>query len=216
VATIDEPHGLRSRWVVLARRWGALAPSANAGFEQILARYAEPARRYHTIDHVAAVLATIEELAATEPVDDLAAVQLAGWLHDVVYDPTRPDNEAESARYARRSLSMIRVPTAIVDETARLIELTAGHEVGPDDRNGRVLVDADLSILGAPPDVYDRYAADIRAEYAHVDDGSFRAGRRRILEQFAERPQLFHTATARARFEEPARANLARELVRLG
>ena len=56
------------------------------------------------------------------------------------------------------------------EEVVRLVLLTAGHEVEPGDRNGAVLVDADLSILGAPPERYARYAADVRAEYAHVDD----------------------------------------------
>jgi predicted metal-dependent HD superfamily phosphohydrolase len=207
---------LRRRWVLLATRWGAGQPSANAGFDGLAARYAEERRRYHTISHVAAVLATLDQLLLGEPVEDPEAVQFAAWLHDVVYDPTRGDNEAESARHARRVLSMFRVPMAVTDETARLIELTAGHDVDPSDRNGKVLVDADLAILGAPADVYDRYATDIRAEYAHVDDEAFRAGRRRILEAFAARPLLFHTAGARARFEDAARANLARELDRLG
>jgi len=207
---------LRQRWVLLAMRWGAGQPSAGAGFDGLSARYADPRRRYHTLDHVAAVLATLDELMAGEPVDAPEAVQFAGWLHDVVYDPTRSDNEAESARYARRVLSMIRVPMAVTDETARLIELTAGHEVEPSDRDGQVLVDADLAILGAPAEDYDRYSADIRVEYGHVEDDAFRAGRRRILEQFLARPHLFHTPTARARFEDPARANLRRELNRLG
>lgn len=206
---------LRDRWVVLAKRWGAGRTAAEAGFVAIAGRYAEPVREYHTLDHVAAVLRTIDELGADEPVADPVAVELAGWLHDVVYDPTRSDNEAESARYARRALSMIRVPVSITDETARLVELTAGHDVEPGDLDGAVLIDADLAVLGAPPEVYDRYAVAIRAEYAHVDEPSFRAGRRRVLEQFAERPHLFHTATGRARFEDAARANLARELDRL-
>jgi len=201
--------------VVLARRWGARQPSAIAGFESIEARYAEPHRRYHTIEHVAAVLDRVDELSATEPVDDPVALQFAAWLHDVVYDPTRPDNEARSAVYARRALSMIRVPVAITDEAARLIELTAGHEVGPDDRTGAVLIDADLSILGAPAAVYDRYAVDIRDEYRHVDEAAFRAGRAAILADFLGRDRLFRTATAHDRWDAAARANLARELDRL-
>jgi predicted metal-dependent HD superfamily phosphohydrolase len=165
--------------------------------------------------HVEAVLDTIDELLADEPVEDAVAVRFAGWLHDVVYDPTRADNEAASAVYARRALSMLRVPMATVDETARLIELTAGHGVPPGDRNGAVLVDADLSILGAPGDTYDRYAADIRAEYGHVADADFRVGRARVLEDLLAHEPLFTTATARARFEDAARANLTRERARL-
>jgi predicted metal-dependent HD superfamily phosphohydrolase len=206
---------LRERWIVLAQRWGARPPSALAGYESIEARYAEPQRRYHTIEHVAEVLERVDELVAVEPVDDPVAVQFAAWLHDVVYDPTRPDNEAASAVYARRTLSMIRVPVAITAEAARLIELTAGHEVAPDDRNGAVLIDADLSILGAPPEVYDRYAVDIRDEYRHVPEPAFRSGRAAILTDFLGRDRLFRTATAHDRWDAAARANLARELDRL-
>lgn len=207
---------LQDRWVALVARWGARRPSAEAGFASIAARYGEPGRRYHTLDHVAAVLATIDELLARERVDDADAVQLAGWLHDIVHDPTRSDNEAQSAVYARRALSVIRVPVAVTDETVRLIELTAGHEVAAGDRNAMVLVDADLAILGAPREVYDRYAADIRAEYAHVDDDAYRAGRRAVLESFLARPRLFHTDTAHDRFDAPARDNLRREITALG
>lgn len=206
---------LRDRWAVLVMRWGARRPSADAGFDSIAARYGEPRRRYHTLDHVAAVLTTIDELLVREPVDDADAVQLAGWLHDVVYDPARSDNEAQSAVYARRALSVIRVPVAVTGETARLIELTAGHEVADGDRNAMVLVDADLAILGSPRDVYDRYAVDIRGEYAHVDEPAYRAGRRAVLETFLARPRLFRTATAHERFDAPARDNLRREIAAL-
>jgi len=206
---------LQDRWVVLAMRWGARRPGAEAGFASIASRYGEAQRRYHTLDHIGAVLATIDELLEVEPVDDPAAVLLAGWLHDIVYDPTRSDNEAQSAVYARRALSIIRVPVATTDETARLIELTAGHVVEEGDRNAVVLVDADLAILGAPPADYDRYAADIRDEYGHVDDDAYRSGRRAILESFLARPRLFHTDTAHARFDGAARANLRREIASL-
>lgn len=207
---------LQDRWVVLVMRWGARRPSAEAGFASIASRYGEAQRRYHTLDHIGAVLATIDELLEVEPVDDPSAVQFAGWLHDIVYDPTRSDNEARSAVYARRALSIIRVPVATTDETARLIELTAGHDVEAGDRNAMVLVDADLAILGAQPAIYDRYATDIRNEYADVGDDAYRSGRRVILESFLTRPRLFHTDTAHDRFDDEARANLRREITALG
>jgi predicted metal-dependent HD superfamily phosphohydrolase len=206
---------LRERWIALAKRWGAQRSSAGAGFDAVVTRYGEAHRRYHTLDHIASVLAALDDLVASEPVTDAPAVQFAGWLHDVVYDPTRPDNEVESARYARRALSMIRAPKAVADETARLIELTAGHEVAPGDRDAMVLIDADLSILGAPPAGYDHYAADIRAEYGHVADADFRTGRRRILEGFLGRERIFLTDTGHGLWEVTARSNLAREIDRL-
>src|SRR5262249_35901657 len=146
---------------------------------------------------------------------DVAAVRFAGWLHDVVYDPTRHDNEAASAAYAREVLPALGVPKAVIAETARLIELTAGHAVAPDDANGVVLADADLAIPGAEPARYACYARDIRMEYAHVPDELFLPGRARILEGFLARPRLFLPDRMHARLDARARANLGAELERL-
>ena len=54
--------------------------------------------------------------------------------------------------------------------------------------------------------------AGVRADFAHVPDAEFAAGRRAVLEDLAERPRLFRTAQAVDLWEEAARANLAREL----
>ena len=83
------------------------------------------------------------------------------------------------------------------------------------DGEGEVLSDADLAILAASEARYEEYAAAVRVEYSHVLDDDFRAGRAAVLRDLAAKPHLFHTAYARAHWEQPARANLARELARL-
>ncbi len=54
----------------------------------------------------------------------------------------------------------------------------------------------------------------MRAEYAHVDDEDFRAGRTAVLRALLDGP-LFHTAPAREAWEARARANVQAELERL-
>ena len=78
-----------------------------------------------------------------------------------------------------------------------------------------VLFDADLAVLGDRPARYAEYAADVRAEYAHVPDPAFRSGRAAILRGFAERPRIYLTPTAYALWESGARTNLATELEQL-
>lgn len=203
-------------------RWHAdLDPFTTAGnvadiegaFVDIARRYAEPQRHYHTMAHVDAVCRGVDELLddTIEP-DDRAAILLAAWLHDVIYDPTRHDNEAASSRYAIDVLTRLAIPATIVTEAARLIELTAGHAVEPADRHGQVLVDADLAILGAPWPVYAAYARHVRLEYGHVPDEVFLPGRAAVLESFATRPRLFQTDAFHDRFDQIARANLRREI----
>jgi predicted metal-dependent HD superfamily phosphohydrolase len=106
-------------------------------------------------------------------------------------------------------------PSDTIDEAARLILLTRTHEAGPDDRAGRTLLDADLAVLSADEPAYDAYADAIRREYAWVPEADYRAGRRRVLERFLVRPRIYFTMEM-AEAEPKARANLRREIGRLG
>ena len=179
----------------------------------LVVRWSEPHRHYHTLDHLAQVLSIVDAHAALAA--DAAAVRLAAWFHDAVYDPRATDNEERSAALAESTLAATGLPAARIAEVARLVRLTAGHAVADGDRNGALLADADLAILAAPPDVYDRYAAAVRREYAHVPDDAFRAGRAAVLRHLLDLPELYRIVPARTEWTERAVANLRRELAEL-
>jgi predicted metal-dependent HD superfamily phosphohydrolase len=199
--------------ISLLVRNGATPAAARMLIERMLGSYREPRRRYHTTAHLHAVLATVDRLA--DLTDDPDTVRLAVWFHDLVYDPTRHDNEQASADLARIWLNDVGLPADLVEEVSRLVELTASHHTDTGDRNGMVLVDADLSILGAPVDDYDRYITDVRAEYAHLDDEEWSDGRAAVLRTFLAEPRLFGTDRLRGALETRARENLSRELTSL-
>ncbi|KWX02938.1 hypothetical protein LI90_3987 [Carbonactinospora thermoautotrophica] len=202
------------RTAELRAAWRDLAgPGATPLGEELIARYAEPHRRYHDTRHLAAVLDLVDTLA--QHADDPRAVRFAAWYHDAVYDPTRLDNEEYSAVLAETELPALGARPAFVQEVVRLVRLTATHDPAPHDRNGAVLCDADLTILAAPPDEYAAYAAAIREEYAHLPENEFRAGRAAVLRRLLDRPVLFHTRYGQERFEDRARANLGTELTLL-
>jgi predicted metal-dependent HD superfamily phosphohydrolase len=194
----------------LRAQWRALVPRGEALGEDLIARWSQPHRQYHTTDHLAAVLSVVDRYA--DLVADADAVRLAGWFHDAVYDPRAGDNEERSARLAEGRLPNAGVPAGRVAETARLVRLTAGHEVADDDRAGALLADADLAILAADRGDYDRYAAAVRREYAHVPEDAFRAGRTAVLESLLAFPVLYRIVSPRPEWEARARANLEREL----
>lgn len=179
------------------------ASGGGAALADLLARYAEPHRHYHTLAHVRAVLAELP--AAGE------ALRFAAWYHDAIYDAKSNDNEERSADLMRSALS---VSDDIKGEAARLILLTKTHAAAADDRDGLALLDADLAVLGAADDVYDGYAAAIRREYAWVPEEAYRKGRADVLRRFLGRERIYHTGRMRGR-EAAARANLLRELGRL-
>ena len=206
----------------LRARWAAdvgTGAAADEAFDALVARHAEPHRRYHTARHVAHVLRVVQRLAEPAGLDELRArvVRLAAWYHDAIYDPhaAAGANERASAALAGRSLAALGEADAVVAEVERLVVLTAGHEPTADDRAGQVLVDADLDVLAAQPAVYDAYRRNVRAEYAHVDDDGWRAGRAVFLRGMIGRPHLYLLAIEPER-EPRARANLAAELADLG
>jgi len=198
----------------LVERWIALAgpQTRHIGIE-LDARYGESHRRYHTREHLTTVLDRVDEWAgyATDP----DAVRLAAWFHDAVYDPERADNEERSARLAARMLTDTTLAADEVERVVRLVVLTATHAPDEDDRDGQVLCDADLVILGADPDRYAAYAAAVREEYAFVPEEFYRAGRAEVLNGLLALPTLFHTPSAHQHYEERARRNIQTELMLL-
>ncbi|RPK61345.1 hypothetical protein EES43_16090 [Streptomyces sp. ADI96-02] len=206
---------LRERWrdTLLAARAGADGPDPLPYADRLLARWAEPQRRYHTTAHLAAVLDRVDTLAAHAA--DVHAVRLAAWFHDAVYRPDRSENEERSAALAERALAEAGVPDAVTAETARLVRLTVTHEPAEGDRNGEVLCDADLAVLAGSPQEYAAYAAQVREEYGFVPDDAFREGRAAVLRQLLALPRLFRTPHGAAEWERPARHNLTTELALL-
>jgi predicted metal-dependent HD superfamily phosphohydrolase len=174
--------------------WAALAgdsPTSRTEWAAVVGAWGEPHRRYHDLAHLAAVLGLLDELGAHAA--DPTAVRLAAWYHDVAYDPQRSDNEEVSAARARIGLLGL-VDDATVAEVERL-----------------VLCDADLAVLASPPAAYAAYASAVRAEYAHLPDAAFTAGRIAVLERLLSLPALFRTPPAQA-WTARARANLTAEL----
>ncbi|MFD0852009.1 metal-dependent phosphohydrolase, partial [Actinomadura adrarensis] len=96
-----------------------------------------------------------------------------------------------------------------------LVRLTETHAPDDDDRNGHVLCDADLAVLGSDPERYAAYTAAVREEYAFVPEEFYRAGRAEVLRGLLDLPTLFHTPAARERFETRARRNMETELMLL-
>ncbi|WP_328533372.1 metal-dependent phosphohydrolase [Micromonospora zamorensis] len=207
---------LLDRWRIAARGAGAGSGLTSTGAgEQLLARWREPHRHYHTVAHLTAVLDVVDEHADLAGRPDV--VRLAAWFHDAVYDPRAAGdaNERDSAALAESVLAGLGVPAPTAAEVRRLVLLTAGHTVAPGDPDGALLCDADLAVLAAPPADYDRYAAAIRREYAHVPEPAFRAGRAAVLTGLLALPALFRLPPLAARWEEPARDNVRRELAAL-
>jgi predicted metal-dependent HD superfamily phosphohydrolase len=196
----------------LSRSWTRIAAALGSTLEtsgtrkDLLSRYAEPWRKYHTLQHLEECLAWFE--ASSQLAERPHEVEAALWFHDAIYDPRRADNEALSATLAETSLLAAGAPAQVAARVMALVMAT-GHTAEPASADEQLLVDIDLSILGASPHRFAQYEQQIRAEYAFVPAAVFREKRGAILRAFLLRPRLYSTEYFHSRLEKQARVNLA-------
>lgn len=185
----------------------------------LLERWNEPGRRYHTTRHLVEMFAALEELEDAGEIDDRqgSVARLAAWFHDAVYDPaTKPgSNEADSAVVARDTLMQLSFGEDDIAAIDRLIQLTARHDSEAAEPLDAAFHDADLWILSAPQERFDNYCDQVREEYTHVPDPAYRQARAGILGPLMHRDRIYRTSYAVHSWTTPARINLGRELARL-
>ncbi len=202
------------RWLELVRREGFPPVQSKDVWSQLCQSYGEGHRRYHTLDHVAFMLDVLKRSELR--FRDRSVVELAVFFHDVVYDARRDDNEAQSAELATSVLSGCGFAAERTARVSDFILATASHSPETRDDDLHAFLDADLAILGEPPERYRQYVADVRAEYSFVSDEQWRIGRTRVLRHFLSAPSIYRTSWFREAREERAVQNLNAGLVQLG
>ncbi|MCB0063096.1 MAG: hypothetical protein KDE19_13320 [Caldilineaceae bacterium] len=216
-------HANRQQWNKLWARLSTAAPPTEQftdRFDVLVQHYTESQRAYHTLTHVDECLAhfsAVHQLAAAPEL-----VEAAIWLHDLIYEPTRNDNEAASAQLAESWLREVAVVPEKIKQISQLILDTAHSGPSASFTPGNpalldraLLVDIDLAILGAPATRFAEYEAQIRHEYAWVPWPTFCQKRAALLQRFLDRPQIYQTAFFYEKFEAVARRNLQQSLQRL-
>jgi len=204
---VDGSQPLQARFAQALLGVGA-SSDGELAFQSLLARYGEPQRHYHNLEHIDACLAWLDWFAGSA--NHRGEVALALWFHDAVYEPGSGDNERASAELARRELSALGVTAASIDRITGAIMATASHEAPVGD--AALVVDIDLAILGVAPRAFERFEQQIRREHAHVSDAAYRRGRSAVLQGFLSRERIFTTPAVAALLESPARTNLTRTL----
>ncbi|MGF1935669.1 MAG: HD domain-containing protein [Nostoc sp. ChiQUE02] len=201
---------LFSNWQHTLQPFGVDQVAAEKAFHDLVAAYSTSGRYYHTLKHIDRVLSTIEILQGYT--NNLAAVQLAAWFHDVVYDTQAQNNEERSADYAFKLLSNLGIPESTITTVTRLILNTKDHQAAVDDYDSQVLLDADLAILATNQVEYGEYAHAIRQEYGWVAKADYITGRQQVLERFLQRSRIYFTPLMLEFAEPSARGNIQGEI----
>lgn len=221
------PEPAYAAWLLnwLRREWDKLWPdAAPAGaprwFDHLVGAdaWGAPQRHYHNLDHLVHGLSEITSWAVNTGANaaDVATLRKAFWFHDAVYgkDGALSDEE-QSARLwldAQLDATDAEGPAALIRATEHLQAASPSHPLC------NIMQSVDLAILGQPEDIYDAYARNVRAEYAHVADDAWRTGRVRVLQHFLTQAQagvLYPDPYFASLYLQQANINLARELAAL-
>lgn len=143
-------------------------------------------------------------------INNLDAVTLAIFYHDIVYKATRKDNELQSAvlfekRFENSNYSDVK-------KVSKMIELTKNHEIS-DDSDTNYFLDIDMAILGSEEHRYKQYRLNVRKEYSIYPSFMYKAGRRKVITSFLNQNHIYHTEYFRNKYEAIARTNLKNELL---
>lgn len=259
-------HGRNERLSQLRRRWdasitvmlghdgsedkvleGSRSKLSDMWFQRIVFSHSECGRAYHTLVHLEEMFcyldiilsAVTDNIASDEERQRIhAAVALAVFFHDSVYNAQSSTNEEDSiALYQNFSLRFRSLSKdeheCVVDtekgtglerrceQTEKLDDVvvhfilaTKSHTIQASDRKNSALLaflDADMSVLAKSPKAYDAYAWCIRREYQHVPREVYCEKRAEILEGFLSLGDVF-VGTGMKELETKARCNLAREI----
>ena len=219
----DAPQWLFSSFVEAMQEIGATASEAElmAEARDLVDRWNEPTRHFHTVRHLMNVLAHIDELSQTAHDPDV--LRVAAWYHGAVLNLAveAQINGAEPSSIARACVNLATkqlVELGVSDDVAvrigELITLMALHKASPDDVDAQVLIDAELADLAATPQDYKKYRSSVRAEYSNVDDATFYQARRLVLKRLLAKPKLFYSPMGEQEWEPRARQNIEGELAK--
>jgi predicted metal-dependent HD superfamily phosphohydrolase len=198
------------RWLRLMEAWG-FEPNRKT-YESLMAAYSERGRHYHTIEHISACLRHLD--GCVNDLESPREVEIALWFHDAIYKPLSSNNEKESADWAASFMSEYGATVEEVARVHRLIVVTE-HNAPTQTKDESVLVDIDLSILGADPASYDIFEKGVRKEYMLVPSFIYRKKRAEVLRGFMERPKIYTSGCLSTTAERQAKENLSNAISKL-
>lgn len=171
---------------------------------RLIDSYSEPQRYYHTLVHIEHCLSLFDKIS--HKLQNAAAVELALWFHDVVYQPGAIDNEQLSADL------FMTTTNGVFEDTFRntvyqLIMATIydGSEVK--DSDSKYLMDIDLSSFGRPWAEFIRDSDNLRLEMEGFSDHDYYQRQVRLQERLFGQPRFFKSDYFYSKYEAQARQN---------
>ena len=171
---------------------------------------------YHNLNHVYYCLnkyyQTLNDISSGLNKEN--EFEYAIWFHDIVYSPSRNDNESKSIdkfiSFYEDISSFPESKTINKDKIINYISETSCHLANINDNNisNLYFLDIDVSII-SDSDLYMEYENQIHKEYTLVyNEDEYKKGRKHFLEHLLQKEKIFRTKHYFDLYETKARNNL--------
>ena len=154
--------------------------------KELINRYSESHRFYHTLDHIIDVLNELRNSDLLKH-DELF---LAAIFHDIVYNPQSNTNEEDSATFFLNEAKSSQLTTEQKEHIKQLILDTKHHK--PTVKFSEEFIKADLAILNSSFDKLIKYEKQIFKEFQFVDYKDYKIKRIEVLKHFNANKNLNH------------------------
>jgi predicted metal-dependent HD superfamily phosphohydrolase len=183
---------------------------------EVLVRYSESQRHYHTLSHIDSMLSLLSQHGAR--IQDKTVIMLAIFFHDIIYDPKAKDNEVQSIECFKIFAKETELPEETTTLVTAFINATITHSL--DDtltardagKDLKIFLDFDLEVLSRKRSQYGPYSEQIRMEYNHLSDRDYFTGRTKVLSSFLDRERIYFSDVFYDTCEANARRNITDEL----
>ena len=135
---------LQDIWQELCQSIGVPLSKHRSGWDDLVNRYSERQRHYHTLSHVKAIITTLRQ--HEDSLRSPEKVYIAAFFHDVVYDPRSSNNEQQSADLSGEFLRAASIDSEFAHSVEQLILATASHTTAEVSGDAAWFLDADLQI----------------------------------------------------------------------
>ena len=202
---------LQQEWYSLVKKYTKDTVLIAKTFENLIKLYSHKNRHYHNLTHIEAMLLAAKHYKNN--LEDIDSFKFAIWFHDAVYTVPSSKNEIRSAELAVKTLKKFeQLRESQLEKIKQYILDTETHKPSNQTKDSLFFLDIDMQILGTDLEIYKQYSQNIRKEYQLIPYFLYKKGRKKVLEHFLEREQIYFTPVFYQNFEQKARKNIAWEI----
>ena len=183
-------------------------------WQEILEHYTKKWKYYHNLNHIYSFVELFEKY--NNNIQNYKSEFLISiFFHDIIYLPSRNDNEDESMNLFNKFYSETNPKNLNKEKVIEFISETKNHTLNIIHNNEELnyFLDMDMHILSE--ENWEDYENKIRKEYPYLSEIEYKNGRIKFLQSCLNKEKIYRTKIFYDAFEQKARSNIKKIIEKL-